>query len=729
MKKFFKVLIVVFLIAIVVVFATIGIFLLYPSNLELNEKLLIKSSDFINYYDTHNSLIEIKSNYFNSKNALNNENLVKAFVAGEDKNFFSHSGLDYPRMIKSTLVNIKNGEFSQGASTISQQLIKNTHLSQEKTIIRKLKEIKLTQKLEKTYSKEQILEMYFDTIYFGENVYGVENAARYYFSKSAEDLTLSECATLAGIVPSPARYNPIADKTLAKKRRDLVLKRMLDNKTIDKAVYDATIKEDITLDVSKKDDVSAPYINACMNEIYALTDFSPYELTDVNVYTYYDGAVQTLCNDSFPENDFDYQSIVIDNETRGIAAYYSTCGEIKRSPASTIKPLLVYAPSIDSGVIYPMTKIKDEPAIIDGYSPKNYLDRYCGDVSASYALSNSLNVPAVKLLNATGIEKCKNYLNKLGIDDSNDALNIALGNFNEGVSLKSLAGAYTVFSNYGRYSPTSFVRKITDKSGKTLYEREKSEETVFSEGTATVINQMLSDCVKTGTAKKLAGKPYDLCAKTGTQGNEDGNTDAYIVAYTSDKTLACWCGNTDSSKMPNSVTGGSTPAFCADYILNGLYDGKKPAPLDEKGVKKLYIDKRSYEKNGEFLLASEKTKEKDKLRFTFTNEHYPKTKAKDMEKPKLFDFGVSVFGDTVIIPLFAEDGVLVEIRKTEGKTETVVYDGPPVTFSDTVGGDAVYNITPYILSDGERIYGDSIEKKIKKNRKKTGATPDFWWLD
>ena len=195
MKKFFKIFLLTVLISFTLVFAAAGIFLLVPTNLKLNEELLINSSDFANFYDTHNSLIETKADKSGNKTTLINENLTNAFIASEDKNFYSHHGLDYPRIVKSFFVNLFSGDYSQGASTISQQLIKNTHLTQEKTITRKLKEIKLAQKLEDKYSKNEILEMYLDTIYFGENVYGIENAAHFYYSKNASELDLNECAT------------------------------------------------------------------------------------------------------------------------------------------------------------------------------------------------------------------------------------------------------------------------------------------------------------------------------------------------------------------------------------------------------------------------------------------------------------------------------------------------------------------------------------------------------
>ena len=181
--------------------------------------------------------------------------------------------------------------------------------------------------------------------------------------------------------------------------------------------------------------------------------------------------------------------------------------------------------------------------------------------------------------------------------------------------------------------------------------------------------------------------------------------------------------------MPNSVTGGSAPAYSANCILNEIYLKKTPENLSERGVKKLFIDKKAYEDKGEFLIAAEGTKEKDKLYFSFTEKNYPKAVAKTAEKLKLNDVTLSVFGDTVIIPIVAEKGVMVEIKKTIGKKTEVVYDGPPTIFTDETGGDVTYSITPYKTENDKKIYGETLEKKVKKDRKKSDFKPDNWWND
>ena len=728
MRKVFKIVLFSFLVIATTVFGAAAIFLLIPTNLELEEELLIKSSDFCVFYDTHNLVFGDKSDSYTTKSEVNNELIKNAFVASEDKNFYRHDGIDHLRIIKSALVNLRSGDFSQGASTISQQLIKNTHLTNEKTLKRKLKEIKLAQKLERTYSKDEILNMYLNSIYFGENCYGVKSAANYYFSKPVEKLDLSECATLAGIVPSPTKYNPITNLSLSRDRRDIVLSRMLKNGYIDEKTYLDTINKSIKLQINKTKNVYDCYRKAALNEIYSVTDLSPYELASSNIYTYYDGETQNTLCESKTETNEDYQAILIDNEKHGIVAYYTTCGEIERSPASAIKPILVYAPAIDVGSVYKDTIIADEPTAINGYSPSNYGDRYYGNVTVGFALAESLNVPAVKLYDAVGIRKCKKYLDSLGINDENDSLNMALGQFDKGITLRSLASAYTAFSDKGRFSDCRFVRKITDKYGRVLYEKKDADSKVFSEGTATVINEILKDCALYGTARKLCGKDYELCAKTGTLGNERGNTDAYVVAYTSKHTLACWQGYSDSRYMPNSATGANTPCFCANYILDELYKERKPENFEKSGVKELFIDRSAYEKKGEFLLAAEGSPYKDTIKCVFTDEHYP-TAVASKTLPHISEIKDIYKDGELTLEFTADENLSVLIEKYSSDEKITAYDGVLCDYRERLNDDAVYIITPYRKENGKKVYGESIEKSVSTKRKRSDEKPDRWWLD
>ena len=724
MKKFFKIFFVTGLVVFTLFFCAAGVFLLTPTNMQLDENLLINTSDFACFYDTHNSIVETDSEFLGVLDELPAD-LKNVIISAEDKNFYSHNGIDYLRIIKSAAVNIKNGNFSQGASTISQQLIKNTHLTQEKTLSRKLKEIKLAQKLEENYEKDQILNMYLNTVYFGQNVYGVKNAAKYYFSKELNELDVCDCAALAGMIPSPAKYNPVVNKDLCLQKRNEVLKRTFKNGYMTEDEYNAAISKELDLNIKSSGSPAAPYLDAACEEIYENTALTPYDLNKLNIYTYYDEAVQNICKGAKTEDDKDFQSIVIDNRTRAVKAYYSTCGTILRSPASTIKPLAVYAPALDTGLVYEMTKIKDEKTVIDGWSPSNYKDKYYGEVSLKFALANSLNAPAATLYNSIGKEKCIEYLKNLGITDSNDNPDISLGRMNEGITLKQLAQAYCVFSNSGVFKSARFVKKITDKTGKVIYSEPDDERAVFSEGTATLINDMLKECVKTGTAKKLNGKNYELCAKTGTNGNENGNTDAYVSAYTAKDTICCWCGYADSSYMDNSVTGGSAPCVSASYILDNLYQNNAPANFKIAGITEIKIDKESYDKKGEFLIATKNAPEKDTCKFLFDIRFQP-TKQKTPDVPDIDDVKIKFDKNGLSFVYDKDLSALIEIDGTFGK-ETI-FDGKLKDFYDFSGHKTFY-ITPYVSDGKEKIYGKTVTKTADYTRKEKSAVIDEWWLD
>ena len=726
MKKFFKVLFVSSLILAAVFFAVCGVFLLAPTKAELKEELLIISNDFANFYDVRNCLLESERNVLTIDEIIP-DRLKEAIISSEDKNFYTHRGVDYPRIVKSALVNLRNGDFSQGASTISQQLIKNTHLTQEKTIKRKLKEIKLAQKLERTYSKDQILNMYLNTVYFGCNNYGIKDAARYYFSKDISELDTGECATLAGIIPSPANYNPVENRAVSEQKRNVVLSRMEKNGYISTQEKEQLSALDIQLNLSERSGVQSPYKSECLKEIYDSTDLTPYDLASANIFTYYDDKLQNVLVEAKTEDDRDHQSIVIDNETLGVKAYYTTCGAQPRSPASTIKPLLVYAPALEVGAVHEMTKIRDEPTVFGGFEAKNYKDKYYGEVSMKFALANSLNVPAVTLYNSLGKEKCNSFMNKLGIYDDNDNYDLALGRFDGGVTIKSLVAAYAVFPNGGKFQKAKFVKKITDKFGKTVYSATDEQTKVFSEGTAAIICDALNECVKSGTAKKLSGKDYEVCAKTGTGGNENGNVDAIVAAYTSEHTLCVWSGYADSRLMDNSVTGATSPCVSASYILDELYKDKKPNDIIKNGIVKLRIDKSTYDEKGEFLLAPETATDRSCYEFLFDERYAPEKKIEPI-KPSAEKLKIEEKKNK--IRLKGDKGFFIRVEKLTAEGIAEIYDGTIEGFSDdSRGGDAVYYITPYIKTKNDEIIGETIVKTVGGKKKSSESIPSEWWRD
>ncbi|MDE6067589.1 MAG: transglycosylase domain-containing protein, partial [Treponemataceae bacterium] len=449
---------------------------------------------------------------------------INAFIASEDRKFYSHNGLNYGRMVKALFKNISSGSFKEGASTISQQLIKNTHLSSDKTIRRKLNEIKLTKKLEKRYSKDEILEMYLNTIYFGHNCYGLQSASQFYFNKKAEDLDLPESATIVGLLASPNNYSPFKNPEKSLKRRNLVLKSMLDCGYISENEYREAVNTQLNAKQQNTQEKYGSYISAVFDELEEI-DFDHYLLTDGCVIkTYLNTDTQSLIeNMSYP---CDNAVIITDNYSGGVKAYKTTVNGAKRQPGSTAKPIFVYGPAIEEKYLSPFTKILDEKVNFNGYDPENYDKKYHGYVTVTDSIKNSYNIPAVKTLNALTVDTSEKYLRAMDIklDDDEKNLSLALGGMKYGLSIKELADRYSVFPRSGNFIPSRFIKEIISKDGKVLYKNEPFKSRVFSEGTCSLMNEILIETSKSGTAKKLRDFNFDVATKTGTCGNQNGNT-------------------------------------------------------------------------------------------------------------------------------------------------------------------------------------------------------------
>ena len=316
----------------------------------LDDAKLERTDACIEVYDSaDNKIADLSFKSANKSIHLNElpAHVPNAFIAAEDKNFYSHHGLDYKGMIRALLKNIKAGAFRQGASTISQQLVKNTQLSSEKTLTRKLKEIRLTRQLEKRYTKTEILEMYLNTIYFGHACYGIAGAADFYFSKPASSLSAAEAATLAAIIKSPNNYSPFLNPEKCLTARNSVLKRMQILGFITESESEQAKSEPLP---EKQDNsiASKTYLSGVYAEMESLPLYSPYQYRGgCKIYTYMDSQMQDYAENLKTDADRSGKSMLIcDNRTHGIIAWYTTEGDIRRQPGSVIKPLAVYAPAV-----------------------------------------------------------------------------------------------------------------------------------------------------------------------------------------------------------------------------------------------------------------------------------------------------------------------------------------------------------------------------------------------
>ncbi len=708
----------------------LAFFLFYFSataGVRLNPEKLKESFNTVKVYDADGGEIALPALRKCASISALPDYVPNAFVAVEDKRFYDHDGFDYKRIGKALLKNIASFSFREGASTISQQLIKNTHLTGEKTIRRKLKEMKLTRALEKNYSKKEILSLYLNSIYFGHSAFGIEEAASYYFGKSAETLTPAESATLAALVRSPNRYSPFRDGEKCLKRRNFVLSLMRDQKYISQEQYESALNEPLPLAPNKTDESGRSYLSLVFSELSALYPEEEPANSELKIYTFFKPELQREI-ESY-KADADFSACVLDNSAHGIQAFYSTVGNLKRLPASVIKPLLVYAPALEENVISPATPLLNERTDFGGYSPRNFGDEYGGYVSARYALSRSVNVPAVKILNELGVEKACNYLAALGLNvpESDYSLALALGGMREGFTLTDLSSAYSAFACMGNFAPSRTIKKIETASGKTLFEFHPEPKGVFSEDTAALINDMLQTAVTEGTAKKLRTLGFEVAAKTGTGANERGNSDAYTVSYTTENTVAVWMGMRDFS--PIETTGGGLPASLALKINQSLYKLHKPSPFPRsERVVSVAFDKEEYENNHRILLADPSAPALTTLSELFRESAAPTATSTRFSCPVIQKPTILVKNDSVCIVLCQTEYYDYVIkRKNNGKT-VLVYEGKyrsSITDNSVEGGKSYeYIVIPvYRGKEGTPVVLPSVYIE-KKNE-----VPDGWWSD
>lgn len=725
MKKFLRVFLTISLCVLLLISVALLIVFITPPKIEFSPKNLINPSDFTSFYDDNNSLM-ITLNSANKKveNEEYNDLIKRAFISIEDKNFYRHNGLDYKRMLKATLVNLKNFSFKQGASTISQQLIKNTHLSNEKTLSRKINEIKLTRILEKNYSKDEILTMYLNTIYFGENLFGITSAAQNYFGKRPNDLSLSEVATLSGLIASPKEFSPRKNPKASEKRRNTVLNKMYEQGYVTKDEFDLATSYPVKT-VNALTDEMYPYLNACIEEIIDKTNLSPYALKNCNVLTYYNVALQKEI--SSYKTEYDYQAIMINNETCGVSAYYSTVGEIEREIASCGKPLYVYAPAIEENYIGEYTIIKDAPVNYNGYAPKNYCNKYYGNVSIKDAVAKSLNIPAVKVLDSIGIKKAKRYATKLGIKISNDGLSVALGNLGNGIKLKDLASAYTTFANFGNYKKPRFIKKITNRDGKTLYTEDKSTENVFKESTASIITDLLTNTAKKGTAKKLSYLPFQVACKTGTNGSDNGNYDCYSIGYTTKVTAGVWIGKEDYSPLPLTETGSGTATCLLGKYLEFVNEQVEQPDFTLLGIKQALIDKISYENDGAVLIADENTPRRYTLTILVKDESEITEKSYRFSSPSNCDINAEFTDNKVSFTANLPNYVEYELYRSGKNKDELIYSGRE-NYVDELNESGTFDYyAVYVIHGIETIRTERIKIIGVKFDSVKSEIPKEWW--
>lgn len=502
--------------------------------------------------------------------------VVDALIATEDRNFYSHHGFDIKGIARAAMrLVINRGTSGGGGSTITQQLAKNAYLSLDQTFSRKAKELFLAIEIEKKYSKDEILEMYLNSSYFGNGVWGIQDASLKYFGVNASEVTLGEAATLVGMLKGPSLYNPIDNIEQATNRRDTVLSVMAETGTItqEQETQESQVQlANLVYDGYQQSESGYKYpyyFDAVIDEAVSKYGLDADDIMNrgYKIYTTLDQNKQTQMentykNDSlFPENAADGTmvqsgSVALDPNTGGIQALVGRRGEhvfrgfnfatqMKRSPGSTIKPLSVYTPALEAGYT-PESILQDTPQSY--YEAQNYDGTYSGEVPMYQALAQSLNLPVIWLLHEIGLDKGYEKTQEFGLtlSKSDRYYGLALGGLETGESPMTMAAAYAVFANGGYYYEPYLITKIVDSTGAVIVDKTTPKgKRIISEKTAEQMTSMLLGTFSNGTAVNASPFGYTMAGKTGTTETNFDLTkvnDQWIIGYTPDLVISTWLG-------------------------------------------------------------------------------------------------------------------------------------------------------------------------------------------
>jgi penicillin-binding protein 1A len=514
------------------------------------------------------------------------DNLKKAFIASEDRRFQQHNGVDAQGIVRAVWNNLRSQDVVEGGSTITQQLARILFIKQEKTIWRKLKEVRLAQKIEQELTKDQILERYLNLVYLGSGAYGVADAAWVYFSKPVDQLTLSEMATIAGLAPAPSLYSPERNSQAAKARRNLVLQRMQEDGVITAADREAATQEPLTLNTSlpKRLQVESPYFTT-----YIQKELPKYVSPDVlaggglvvettlnpSWQKFAEAAVaKTLRNQGRWENFKQAAMVAIDPRNGEIQAMvggkdfgknqFNRVTQAQRQPGSTFKGF-VYATAIATGKS-PYDSYLDAPFVVDGYEPKNYSENFRGWMNIRDALTNSINIIAVKALIDVGFEPTIKLAQEMGIkSELKPTYSLALGS-NE-VNLLELTSAYGSFATQGLHTEVHGIRRITNRQGKVIWSADFASKRVLDADSAAIMTWMLRNVVQAGTGAAAQLDNRSVAGKTGTS---DEARDLWFIGYIPQIVTGVWLGNDDN--RPTYGSSGSAAYTWHEFMKEAVKD-------------------------------------------------------------------------------------------------------------------------------------------------------------
>jgi len=509
--------------------------------------------------------------------------LRKALVAVEDSRFYEHNGIDVRGIARALVKDVVKGRMAEGGSTITQQLIKNKLLTGEKTFDRKIKEASLAMEFEKRYSKDQILEMYFNTINFGNGAWGIAQAARLYFDKNPEELTDAECSLLAGVPKAPTRYNPLGKPADVNARRSVVLKRMEDVSAITPAEKESIIRHPAAVVKAAEAPTYLAHIRGKLIERYGARVV---DQGGLDVISAMDLNLQKLAEKSLSEGvkkispQLQGALLCMDPKTGDVLAAvggvdiahnaYDRAFHAKRQPGSAIKPL-IYADALENGFTAG-TVLNDTPVTYGEWRPVNYEKKGFGNLSLREALAHSNNVIAVKLLSSLGVPSFVNFADNLGLPLRSPAdLSLALGT--QEVTLSELVSAYTPLADGGLHAEPRTIIRIFERSRRAWNEIPPAVRPVLSPATAYVTTQMMKDVLVYGTAKNLKKFSAERPA-AGKTGTTDDYKDAWFVGYTPQLITGVWVGYDKPKPGGRGFTGGAISAPIWGRFMRSALAGK-----------------------------------------------------------------------------------------------------------------------------------------------------------
>lgn len=662
--------------------AGVASFELYLSSLPpINNLEQFKPNIVTKIYSADDEIIKTFTAYTYEKIELKDipDNLKKALIATEDKNFYRHHGYDLTGLVRSTVQNVLAGHVVQGASTLTQQLARVLFLNNERTFDRKLKELFIAARIEKTISKDQILEMYMNNVYLGAGAYGVEGASQIYFDKHLKDCSLSELALIAGLPQAPSVYNPFNNKDLAIKRRNQVLMRMYKMRYITKDEYEKAKSADVKLAKVPQFYTTnkAPYFcDYVMKELEKL-GFDETEISQggYKVVTTLDYKAQKAADNSITNNLRNY-GLTKDNNQAAIFSFnpldgriltyaggkdyvksqYDRVTQAVRPPGSSFKPF-VYAAAMERG-INPNDMIEDRPITIGQWSPHNYGNKYRGKIPVYTALMVSSNVCAARLIKEVGIRSVIQTARVLGIETPLEYdYTIALGS--NGVKLFEFTRAYGAFANGGYVVQPYSVERVETSRGKVVYKAPKTKIShQLSMNTAAEMTAMMKTVIANGTGRAAnIGKP--AAGKTGTT---DDNKDAYFVGYTPNIVTGVWVGNDDNSVMSKSVQGGTVPALIWRDVMKIATEKYGKADFNYPEIKLIPFgaNAKIIGEEDEPEMKSEQSKEdfKDKSdNFDKNNPSQPINNVPVVQTPKALEPEKTITPKSAPIPMAVPEGL------------------------------------------------------------------------